>query len=137
MTDQYDDIINLDRPRSGNHKPMPVEARAAQFAPFAALTGHEAAITETARLTSRRIELSPDETVLISRRLSHALARIAERPTLRVTYFRPDLRKTGGSYVSIAGPLVKYDEYTRQIKIGDTIIGIADIYSLALDDKKL
>lgn len=126
--DTYDDIINLGRPRSGNHRPMSLEARAAQFAPFAALSGHEDAIAETARLTSRRIELSPDESALLSHRLAVAVAHIDSRPTLRVIYFRPDLRKTGGIYVSVTGPLIKYDEYAAQIKIGDTVIGIADIY---------
>lgn len=97
---KYDDIINLPHHVSPTRKPMPMEARAAQFAPFAALNGHEDAINETARLTDARTELSPDEQKQLSLTLSLALAKDAE---VLVTYFLPDPFKSGGRYVQRRG----------------------------------
>ena len=131
--DSYQDIIGLQRPRTGNHHPMSLEARAAQFAPFAALTGHDAALAETARLTDSRPEITDHEAAILSQRLSAALADIHCHPTLRVTYFRADMRKSGGVIAYITGHLTKYDEYLRQIKIGDTTMDIADILSIESD----
>ena len=99
---KYADIINASRPRSALHSPMARIDRAAQFAPFSALTGYEAAVEETARLTDPRTELAEDE----SARLDAALRRLAadERDSpVRITYFRPDNRKAGGDYGTGAG----------------------------------
>lgn len=94
MSSRYDDIINLPHHVSTTRSPMPLANRAAQFAPFAALTGHEDAIRETARLTGGRIELSADEQDRLTRRLRHALN--IDGAKITVGYFCPDLAKDGG-----------------------------------------
>lgn len=86
-----------------------MEARAAQFAPFAALTGHDAAIAETARLTSSRIDMSTDELTILSRKITYALS-ITPPPGLYVTFFRPDDKKAGGAYVTVKGSIKKVEE---------------------------
>ncbi|MDD3336464.1 MAG: hypothetical protein PHI98_13275 [Eubacteriales bacterium] len=94
----YDDIIHLKRPISQRHPPMSIQNRAAQFAPFAALTGHESAIIETARLTDRRITLTEEE----KQRLNDKLLLIQEQSDdfadVLITYFVPDPKKAGGAY---------------------------------------
>ena len=112
---RYDDIINRKYEGSTTHKRMSMENRAAQFAPFAALTGHDAAINETARLTSERIELSLEEQRLLSERLNIVLDRLTEQPTLTFVVFQPDTQKSGGRYISITGIVKKYDEYEKVI----------------------
>lgn len=108
MTTPYDDIIDLPHHVSATRKPMPMENRAAQFAPFAALTGHSDAISETARTTTRQIDRSAEELEELSRKLAYALS-FAEPPVLTITYFRPDGRKSGGSYVTITGSVKKIE----------------------------
>ena len=100
---RYDDIIDLPRPVSAAHPPMPLASRAAQFAPFAALTGFDAAIQETARLTEARIELDETERAALNARLQLLQRRSAARPTVRITRFVPDPRKAGGRYEAVAG----------------------------------
>lgn len=113
MNGTYDDIIDLPHHVSQTHPRMSAIDRAAQFSPFAALTGHFAAIKETARLTDRKIE--PDEHAkslldMKQRILSEA---IAEHPEVTVTYFKPDERKSGGEYLTLTGKLKKINEYER------------------------
>lgn len=128
---KYDDIINLPHYVSPTRQPMPLAARAAQFAPFAALTGHDAAINETARLTSKRIELSADEQLELSQTLAAVLGGIAQRPEITVVYFQPDALKTGGSYTSLTGTLKKFDEYSRQLIFdGGRFIPLDDILTI-------
>ncbi len=112
---KYDDIINLPHyePR---HKRMTMENRAAQFAPFAALTGHGAAIAETARLTDDLIELSSDEQSRLSRILSYAYEKQAD---VTISYFLPDRIKDGGSYEKTCGIIKKIDEIERIIIISN------------------
>ena len=88
---RYDDIIDLPH-YEPKHKRMTMENRAAQFAPFAALTGHGAAIAETARLTDSMTELSADEQIRLSRILNYAYEKHLE---INLTYFIPDARKAG------------------------------------------
>ena len=95
MKTPYDDIIHLPHHVSQNHPQMPMLDRAAQFAPFAALTGYEAAVGETARLTAERRELDPQEAEELNRRLAALIARLPERPEVTVEYFVPDDRKAG------------------------------------------
>lgn len=102
MSGQYDDIIGLPHHVSERHPRMTLYNRAAQFAPFAALTGHDSAISEAARLTDTEMELSESETEVLNRKLSYLQSGI-ERPTVRVTYFVPDDRKNGGSYHTLTG----------------------------------
>ena len=109
----YDDIIHLPHHRSQTHPPMPLQDRAAQFAPFAALTGYGAALHETARLTEQRAELTESEKAALDRRLQLLSDRLADRPEITVTYFRPDERKEGGAYVTVTDTAKKSDAYER------------------------
>ena len=100
-----------------------MEDRAAQFSPFAALTGHEAAIRETARLTEARIELSEDELNDLDRKYQLLTDNLGSQPEIRITFFKPDHSKSGGSYVTVSGIAKKIDEITRKIHLtnGNTI----------------
>lgn len=113
---EYDDIIDLPRPKS-KHKPMPMSDRAAQFSPFAALTGYGDAIDETARLTDARIELSEEERAELDYKQQHFAA--LDAPTVAVTYFVPDERKEGGAYVTHTGVLKRVDEIERMVVFKD------------------
>ncbi len=113
---EYDDIIDLPRPKS-KHEPMPMSDRAAQFSPFAALTGYGDAIDETARLTDARIELSEEERAELDYKQQY-LATL-DAPTVTVTYFVPDERKTGGAYVTHTGVLKRVDEVERMVVFKD------------------
>lgn len=125
---KYDDIINLPHHVSKVRRPMSMENRAAQFAPFSALTGHGEAINETARLTSTRLELSQEMLDSLSRRLAFALERQAP---VTVTYFEPDPHKKGGKYVTARGVIKKVDDVAGIIVFSDKrSIGLVDIYSL-------
>lgn len=108
--DDYEDILLLSRPLSGRHKPMPAAERAAQFAPFAALTGYEDLVRETARLTTERIELDEDAREELDRTLQLLAAQVRSHGRSQlvcVTYFCPDSRKTGGTYQTCSGSVVK------------------------------
>ena len=126
----YDDIIDLPRPKSA-HEPMPMSDRAAQFSPFAALTGYEDAIDETARLTDARVELGESAVEELERALAGIAARISERPEISVTYFVPDGRKEGGAYVTRTGALKRIDELERALVFADGArIAVGDIVSI-------
>lgn len=130
-THPYDDIIDLPRPLSTAHPPMPIANRAAQFAPFAALNGFSAAVAETARLTDMRSELDSSSTDILNLKLQHILAHLTEQPEITVTYFQSDLRKSGGSYVRITGCVKKIDPYAHTLIMADqTIIPIDEIFAL-------
>ena len=127
---KYDDIIDLPRPKSA-HEPMPMGDRAAQFSPFAALTGYEDAIDETARLTDARVELGESAVEELERKLTDLAARISERPEISVTYFVPDARKEGGAYVTRTGTLKRIDELGRELVFADGVrIAVGDIISV-------
>lgn len=93
--------------------------RAAQFAPFAALTGHDEAINETARQTSSFAELSDDEQSRLSRRIAYALELRDEKPPVVFKVFQPDGRKSGGCYVTVLGIIKSLDEYSRTVILQD------------------
>lgn len=112
---RYDDVINRQHPTSKKHPRMSNMNRAAQFAPFAALTGYEESIAETARLTDRRIELSEYEIEELNAKLNFIQDHIKEHPKVTVTYFQPDDRKEGGTYVTVTGKVRKIDEVNRVI----------------------
>lgn len=118
MSSQYDDIINLPHYVSRTRKPMSMDARAAQFAPFAALTGHDAAIAETARTTSSQLDLSAEELQTLSRKIGYALS-FAEHPQLSITYFQPDSRKSGGTYITVQGSIKKVEECFNLLTLTD------------------
>ena len=103
MNTPYDDIIHLPHHVSQNHPQMPLRDRAAQFAPFAALTGYEAVVGETARLTASKRELDAQEAEERNRQLAVVIEHLSERPEVTVEYFVPDERKSGGAYVTVTG----------------------------------
>ena len=115
----YTDIIHLPHPEPKNHPRMPMEARAAQFAPFAALTGYDAVISETARLTDRQEVLDEEQQQLLNRQFLLLLEHIAEHPTVTITYFVADEKKAGGSYHSVTGHVKRYDDYLQQLIMSD------------------
>ena len=130
---KYDDIIGLSRPVSWVKRPMSAEERAAQFSPFAALTGFEAVIDETARYTDSRGELSEDEKALLNEKLLLLQDALPESPEARFEVFRPDERKEGGEYVTVTGRLKRIDPLTRCLLLqGGEAIAIDDIYSIEL-----
>ena len=107
---RYDDIINLPHHVSAVRKRMSMHDRAAQFSPFAALTGYDDAIDETARLTDKQFELSEDERNRLDEQLRLIADRIEEQPELEVTYFQPDELKEGGAYLTTRGCVRRIDE---------------------------
>jgi len=128
MKNPYEDILHLPRPVSSTRPRMSLADRAAQFSPFAALTGHGAAIRETARLTGRRRELSEDAEADLGDKLTMLAEIVSDHPVVSVTYFQADEKKDGGSYVAAADAVKKIDEYERVIILMDgTRIPIGDI----------
>lgn len=131
MTNAYDDIINLPHHVSATHPHMSAIDRAAQFSPFAALTGYDFAIKETARLTDARIELGEYTKDTLSDKLQIIAERMKEPPEVSITYFQPDDKKSGGAYVTAAGSVKKIEEYERLVVMIDgTTIPIDEIISL-------
>lgn len=129
--DQYEDIIGLPHHRSATRPRMAQIDRAAQFAPFAALNGYEAAIREAGRLTDTAAELMDSGAEAVDAELRTLRERLAEQPEITVTYFRPDGRKAGGAYLTIRGRVRKLLEYERCLLLADgTQIPIDSIYSL-------
>ena len=127
MKTLYDDIIRLPHHVSQNHPQMPLRDRAAQFAPFAALTGYEAAVGETARLTSERRELDPQEAAELNRRLTDLAARLPDHLEVTVEYFVPDDRKAGGAYVTVTGVV-------RHISIAKRVLVMEDGTEIPMED---
>lgn len=116
---RYDDIIELPHHVSRKHPQMPLLDRAAQFAPFAALTGHEAAIKETARLTEEEIELDENSKEMLDLRLQQLQEHISECPEVTVTYFCPDTKKSGGAYETVTGKAKRVDGYAGELVFTD------------------
>lgn len=119
MSGKYDDIINLPHHVSSKRAPMTMIDRAAQFSPFAALTGYDAAIQETGRLTEGYIHLDESSKESLNEQLRLIQASLDEQPEISLTYFRPDERKSGGAYISITGTVRKIDQYEQAIIMSD------------------
>ena len=129
---EYDDIINLPHHVSRKHPQMSIHDRAAQFAPFAALTGHGEAIAETARLTDLKIELDDYEKMKLDEKLLILQEHIMEMPEISVTYFCPDEKKKGGKYVTVTKTLRKINEMERTLLMEDGMqIRIEDILEVS------
>lgn len=127
----YDDIINLSRPQYHDLPPMSIHDRAAQFSPFAALVGYDAAVEETARLTDSRREMEEDEINELNRQLSELNKRLSERPRIRVTYFIRDMKKEGGRYASKIGNARTIDQAENRIIFTDgESVPVKDMYSV-------
>ena len=118
---KYDDIINMPHHVSDKHPRMPLIDRAAQFSSFAALTGHDDAIEETARLTDKKIELDENTKELLDMRLMMIREHMAEKPKVTFTYFEPDDKKSGGAYVDVTGIVKKINDFEHKIILCDGI----------------
>lgn len=128
---KYDDMINLPHHVSQRHPQMSPLNRAAQFSPFAALTGHEAAILETARLTDSFIELDEDKKEQLNEQLQLIRENLEQQPECEITYFQPDEKKDGGTYVTMCGRIKKIDEYARRIIFTDgTALPIEHLFAI-------
>ena len=115
----YDDIIDLPPHISETHPPMSRADRAAQFSPFAALTGYDAAVRETARVTERRIELDEGVKAELNARLNCILEHLSEHPQVSITYFMPDEKKSGGAYRTVTGAVRKLDGFAKTLTLVD------------------
>ena len=132
MNNRYDEIINLPHHVSKTRPQMPMSDRAAQFAPFAALTGYDSVIKETGRLTDERIELDEEALTDLNMRYQLLVDALDEEPKVEITYFKPDERKSGGEYVTVTGTVKKVDDFERLITMQNgTKIPMDDV--LAVD----
>ncbi len=121
MLNNYDDIKHLTRPQYDDLPPMSMSDRAAQFSPFAALVGYDNAVAETARLTDSRAELTEDEINELNANLNRLLDSLDEQRSIRVTYFVPDEKKSGGKYVNKIGVVRIYDSYAQELVFMDGV----------------
>ena len=119
FNNNYEDLIGLAHHVSPTRNRMSMLDRAAQFSPFAALTGHDAAILETARLTESKIELDENEKTILNEKLQIIAEKISELPEVTITYFQPDQKKSGGEYAEVTGKVKKIDEYERCVRMVD------------------
>ena len=134
MNGQYDDIIHLPHPDSPKHPRMSLYDRAAQFSPFAALTGHSAAIAETGRLTDQRMELDEYEMARVDAELQRLQELLPGRPMASITYFVPDERKAGGAYQMIHGTVKRIDAVSGVLFLTDQrTIPITDIFDVSIE----
>jgi hypothetical protein len=129
----YEDILNLPHHVSKTRPQMSMLDRAAQFSPFAALTGYDDAIKETGRLTDEKIEMDEDRKAALDMKQAYLIEMIDEQPEISITYFLPDTKKSGGAYVTVTGNLKRFDEYERLLILTDgkkiPMDDIADIES--------
>lgn len=133
MKHPYEDILNLSRPVSKTHPPMSLLDRAAQFSPFAALTGYDAAVAETARLTERPLELDVDAKAELNEKLLTLRTHLSQSPQITVTYFVPDDRKAGGSYVTVTSTVRKLNSLEKWLLLEDgTRVFFGDMISLEI-----
>ena len=131
MNNRYDEIINLPHHVSKTRPQMPMSDRAAQFAPFAALTGYDSAIKETGRLTDERIELDEEALTALDRKYQLLIEALDDAPEVTIIYFQPDERKAGGQYVSATGTVKKVDTFGRRIILQDgTRIPLDSVFDL-------
>ena len=131
MNGKYDEIMGLPHHVSKTRPQMPMSDRAAQFAPFAALTGYDSAIKETGRLTDEKIELDVEALSALDMKYQLLMEALDEAPEVTITYFQPDERKVGGKYVSAVGAVKKIDDFERRITMRDgTRIPMDDVLSI-------
>ena len=135
MSSNYDDILHLPHHQSETRPRMSAYDRAAQFSPFAALTGYDAAIQEAGRLTEARLELTEEAKLLLDEKLSFLSQHIAEKTSITISWFRPDERKAGGAYISTVGMIKKLDAIERTILLTDgTKIPLDDIIDISIGE---
>ncbi len=132
---RYDDLLNLPHPVSQKHPRMSAHDRAAQFSPFAALTGHSAAMEETARLTDQKLEPGEVRLEELNKNLQTIQMHIREQPAVQITFFVPDTRKSGGEYRTVQGRVRRIDEGAQLLILADdTRIPLDDILTLTPDE---
>lgn len=130
---KYADIINLPHHVSKTRPKMDVLDRAAQFSPFAALTGYDAAIEETERITEKFIELDEDRKLVLNEKLQFIVEHIEEQRLITIVYFQPDLIKEGGTYADVTGVIKKVDEFAQCIVMKDNLkIPVKYVYDIVL-----
>ena len=135
MDNQYDDIIHMPYPRPGKRARMSMVDRGAQFSPFAALTGFEAAIAETGRRTDSRIELTEGQKLVLNEKIQELGQKLETMPAVRITWFRPDLLKEGGEYRAEDVRIRRFDPYGRGLLLEDgRMVSFEDI--IALEDSE-
>lgn len=115
MSENYDDIIDLPHHVSATRQQISMMDRAAQFSPFAALTGYDAAIKETGRLTDQKVEMDAEALNVLNMKFQILIDRLAEEPEVTFIYFKPDERKDGGAYIDVTGIVKKVDKFERLI----------------------
>ena len=131
---KYADIIGLPHHTSPTRPRLSISARAAQFAPFAALTGYGAAVDETARLTDDMIMLDENAKAMLDGKLQIIAEHIGDHPEVTITYFEPDKKKSGGAYISVTGRVKEIDEYERIVRLCDGMkIPIEQIYGITTE----
>lgn len=126
-SEKYNDIINLPHHKSKTRKQMSMIDRAAQFSPFAALTGHEDAINETGRIVHEKTDLDENAKSVLNEKLQMISDYINDSPVITVTYYKPDIRKKGGAYVSYTGNVIKID-------INRRVLVFSDMSEIIIDD---
>ncbi|MBR4866690.1 MAG: hypothetical protein IKU11_08375 [Clostridia bacterium] len=119
MKDTYEDIIHLPHHVSKTRPPMSMADRAAQFSPFAALTGYDDAIRETGRLTDEKLESGEERLAVLNTQFRILMDHLADHPEISVTYFVPDGRKSGGAYVTARGRVKKVNDFDRLLILQD------------------
>lgn len=115
MIEKYDDIIDLPHHVSATRPQMPMMDRAAQFSPFAALTGYDAAIKETGRLTDEKIEMDEENLKDLNMRFQMLIDHLKDEPEVTFTYFKADEQKEGGAYLEVSGVVKKVNDFERMI----------------------
>ena len=132
---EYGDIIDMPHHQSTKRRHMSLHDRAAQFAPFAALRGYDDEITETARTTDSRIELSAEEIEELNDKLNILISDIKQKPKVAITYFVPDDKKSGGAYITAKGNLRRIDDVEKVLIFTDEKkIKINDVYDITIEE---
>ena len=135
MNHKYSDILHLPYQKSKNHPPMLNSHRAAQFAPFAALTGHDRAVREVARLTADKVELDESSLNRLNEKIQLLKEHLLNRPRVTITYFQHDEKKSGGAYVTTNGYVKKIDDYQNILVMREgTLISFSDIFDIECDE---
>ena len=134
----YQDMLYLPHPVSQKHAAMPRRDRAAQFSPFAALTGYDVAIAESGRRTYAPIELTEDRAMLLNQCLHEIMEHLPEKPSVTVIYFLPDLKKSSGAYMTAYGIVRKVDVYHRVLTLdGYREIPLDSIWSIQIEKESV
>lgn len=132
---KYSDILHLPYQKSKKRPPMLNSHRAAQFAPFAALTGHDMAVREVARLTADKVELDESSITRLNEKIQLLKKHLLQRPMVTITYFQHDEKKSGGAYLTTDGYVKKIDDYHNILVMGQgTLISFSDIFDIECDE---